>query len=111
MQFRQAVALTAAVLALTAAVAGAEPLQPTAEQRQHHLELFRKGAALWPIYCNHCPDARDPAEFAPYQLGPNHYPHADHRERADRKRRRDPRVSQNRTLISAPASRHFSTHC
>jgi hypothetical protein len=40
--------------------------QPASAQ-QRHLELFRKGAKLWPIYCNHCHNARNPAEFAPYQ--------------------------------------------
>lgn len=37
------------------------------EDQQRHLELFRKGAKLWPIYCNHCHNARNPSEFAPYQ--------------------------------------------
>jgi len=67
MQLKPVVAIAAAILALTAAGAQAEPLQATPEQRQHHLELFRKGATLWPIYCNHCHNARNPAEFAPYQ--------------------------------------------
>jgi hypothetical protein len=67
MQLKPVAALVIAVLALTAGGAGAESLQATAEQRQHHLELFRKGAALWPVYCNHCHNARNPAEFAPYQ--------------------------------------------
>jgi hypothetical protein len=40
---------------------------PTAEQKKRHLELFHEGQALWPIYCNHCHNARNPAEFAPYQ--------------------------------------------
>jgi len=40
---------------------------PTPEQQQRHLELFHEGQALWPIYCNHCHNARNPAEFAPYQ--------------------------------------------
>ncbi len=39
----------------------------TDEQQRQHLELFREGQALWPIYCNHCHNARNPAEFAPYQ--------------------------------------------
>lgn len=40
---------------------------PTPEQEQRHLELFRLGSKLWPIYCNHCHNARNPAELAPYQ--------------------------------------------
>ena len=40
---------------------------PTPEQQKRHLELLHKGQMLWPIYCNHCHNARDPAEFAPYQ--------------------------------------------
>jgi len=40
---------------------------PTPEQQKRHLELFHEGQALWPIYCNHCHNARNPAEFAPYQ--------------------------------------------
>ncbi|HLI80300.1 MAG TPA: hypothetical protein VKV03_09980 [Candidatus Binataceae bacterium] len=54
-------------LALTGAPTNAQSGEATPEQRQHHLELYRKGAKLWPIYCNHCHNARDPAEFAPYQ--------------------------------------------
>ncbi|MGO9059122.1 MAG: hypothetical protein ACLQU2_17300 [Candidatus Binataceae bacterium] len=45
----------------------APPWGPTSEQQKRHLELFHKGQALWPIYCNHCHNARNPAEFAPYQ--------------------------------------------
>ena len=48
-------------------VARAEPTGPTPEQQARHLELYRKGAMLWPIYCNHCHNARNPDEFAPYQ--------------------------------------------
>ena len=44
-----------------------EPYGATPEQQKRHLELFREGQALWPIYCNHCHNARNPAEFAPYQ--------------------------------------------
>lgn len=40
---------------------------PTPEQQQRHLELFRLGSKLWPIYCNQCHNARNPAELAPYQ--------------------------------------------
>ncbi|HKN02257.1 MAG TPA: hypothetical protein VJX23_17230 [Candidatus Binataceae bacterium] len=40
---------------------------PTPEQQKRHLELFHEGQLLWPIYCNHCHNARNPAEFAPYQ--------------------------------------------
>ncbi|HXN87300.1 MAG TPA: hypothetical protein VN867_14595 [Candidatus Binataceae bacterium] len=45
----------------------AASIGPTPEQQQRHMELVRKGATLWPIYCNHCHNAREPAEFAPYQ--------------------------------------------
>ena len=43
------------------------PYGATEAQQKRHLELFREGQALWPIYCNHCHNARNPAEFAPYQ--------------------------------------------
>jgi len=46
----------------------APPWGPTAEQQSRHLKLFHEGQVLWPIYCNHCHNARNPAEFAPYQL-------------------------------------------
>lgn len=52
-------------LALTAHATG--PTGPTPEQQKRHLELFHEGQALWPIYCNHCHNARNPSEFAPYQ--------------------------------------------
>jgi len=52
-------------VALGAGGACAESQSTSAQQR--HLELFRKGAKLWPVYCNHCHNARNPAEFAPYQ--------------------------------------------
>ncbi len=56
------VLLAAAVGAHAADLAG-----PTPEQQKRHLELFHEGQLLWPIYCNHCHNARNPAEFAPYQ--------------------------------------------
>jgi hypothetical protein len=56
------VLLGAAVAAHAAGVTG-----PTPEQQTRHLQLFHEGQALWPIYCNHCHNARNPAEFAPYQ--------------------------------------------
>ncbi len=31
------------------------------------IQMYLKGAKLWPIYCNHCHNARPPGEFAPYQ--------------------------------------------
>jgi cytochrome c5 len=39
----------------------------TEAQQKRHLELFRLGATLWPIYCNHCHQAPNPEEQAPYQ--------------------------------------------
>ena len=57
------------VVLLSAAVSAhaANLMGPIPEQQQRHLELFHEGQALWPIYCNHCHNARNPAEFAPYQ--------------------------------------------
>jgi hypothetical protein len=67
MRLKPLIAVAAVVAALNAGIAHAQSPQPTEEQRQHHLELFRKGSVLWPIYCNHCHEARNAAEFAPYQ--------------------------------------------
>jgi hypothetical protein len=58
--------ISALLLMGTASVRAAE-MGPTPEQQKRHLELFHEGQALWPIYCNHCHNARNPAEFAPYQ--------------------------------------------
>ena|SRR5579863_7144101 len=41
--------------------AGFEPPSSPEEQRA----LFRRGAQLWPIYCNTCHSARTAAEFSP----------------------------------------------
>ena len=57
----------ATIVTLNATVALAQTFQPTEQERQRHLRLFRKGSMLWPIYCNHCHNARNAAEFAPYQ--------------------------------------------
>ncbi len=43
------------------------PYGATEAQQKRHLELFRLGQALWPIYCNHCHQAPNPEEEAPYQ--------------------------------------------
>jgi hypothetical protein len=43
------------------------PYGATEVQQQRHLELFRLGAKLWPIYCNHCHNAPNAEEEAPYQ--------------------------------------------
>lgn len=59
--------ISALLLIGTATVRAAEMMGPTPEQQKRHLELFHEGQALWPIYCNHCHNARNPAEFAPYQ--------------------------------------------
>ena len=58
------------ILLLIAAAGGicaGGQMGPPPEQQKRHLELFHEGQALWPIYCNHCHNARNPAEFAPYQ--------------------------------------------
>lgn len=59
--------ISAVLLAAAIGANAGDPPQPTAEQKSRHLELLHKGQALWPIYCNHCHNARNPAEFAPYQ--------------------------------------------
>ena len=47
----------------SARVAGAAGFEPpsSAEERR---ALFRRGAQLWPIYCNTCHNARPAAEFS-----------------------------------------------
>jgi hypothetical protein len=55
-------ALVVPMLTSTMPVMAAQQL--TEAQKQ---QLFLKGAKLWPIYCNHCHNARNPAEYAPYQ--------------------------------------------
>ena len=67
MQLKSFFAVVFVSLTLTATLAKAQSGEATPEQRQRHLDLFRKGAKLWPIYCNHSHNARDPAKFAPYQ--------------------------------------------
>lgn len=32
---------------------------------QEKKELFRRGARLWPVYCNYCHKARPASEFSP----------------------------------------------
>ncbi len=61
------IGMISALLLIGIASVQAAELGPTPEQRKRHLELFHEGQALWPIYCNHCHNARNPAEFAPYQ--------------------------------------------
>jgi len=39
----------------------------TEAQQKRHLELFRLGAKLWPIYCSTCHQPPNPEEQAPYQ--------------------------------------------
>ncbi|MGD0074491.1 MAG: hypothetical protein ABSD31_09130 [Candidatus Binataceae bacterium] len=45
--------------------------RPVAAQEQtsaaEQKRLFRKGAKLWPIYCNQCHNARPGSEKAPYE--------------------------------------------
>ncbi len=43
------------------------PYGATEEQQKKHLELFRLGQKLWPIYCSHCHQPPNPEEQAPYQ--------------------------------------------
>jgi hypothetical protein len=61
------IAIVTLLVGLGTTSAKAAGFGPTPEQEQHHLELFRLGSKLWPIYCNHCHNARNAAEFAPYQ--------------------------------------------
>jgi hypothetical protein len=67
MRLKLLIAVVVTIGALSVGIARAQSQQPTEAERRRHLELFRKGAVLWPIYCNHCHDARNAAEFAPYQ--------------------------------------------
>jgi hypothetical protein len=67
MRLKSVVTLILIWLALRPTIANAQSRDATSAQQQRHLELLHKGAKLWPIYCNHCHNARDPAEFAPYQ--------------------------------------------
>lgn len=59
--------ISVVLLAAAAGAHAATATGPTEQQQKRHLELFHKGQALWPVYCNHCHNARNPAEFAPYQ--------------------------------------------
>ena len=61
---RLAIVLALVVPMLISTVPAMAAQQLTAAEKQ---KLFLKGAKLWPIYCNHCHNARNPAEFAPYQ--------------------------------------------
>jgi hypothetical protein len=45
----------------------ANPYAATEQQQERHLQLFRLGAKLWPIYCSHCHQPPNPEEQAPYQ--------------------------------------------
>ena len=38
--------------------------KPSPAEQRH---LFRRGAELWPIYCNNCHNARPGSEKAPYE--------------------------------------------
>ncbi|MGO9450148.1 MAG: hypothetical protein ACLQDV_03720 [Candidatus Binataceae bacterium] len=59
--------ISVVLLGVSAGAQAASQFGPTPEQQKRHLELFHEGQLLWPIYCNHCHNARNPAEFAPYQ--------------------------------------------
>ena len=63
----RAAIISVVLLSAVVSAHAASLMAPTPEQQQRHLELFHEGQALWPIYCNHCHNARNPAEFAPYQ--------------------------------------------
>ena len=45
----------------TARAGGFDPPHDADERRM----LFRRGAQLWPVYCNTCHNARPSAEFSP----------------------------------------------
>lgn len=65
----KAAIISVMLLAVAVGAHAGDPIGPgpTSEQQKRHLKLFHEGQALWPIYCNHCHNARNPAEFAPYQ--------------------------------------------
>ncbi len=45
--------------------AGDDPTSGLSAQEQKR--MFRKGAKLWPVYCNTCHNARPGSEKAPYE--------------------------------------------
>ena len=70
MKLASVIASTASIVLLLGGagnVRAAGARGPTPEQQKRHLELYKEGATLWPLYCNHCHQARNPSEFAPYQ--------------------------------------------
>jgi mono/diheme cytochrome c family protein len=57
------IAIAALAIGWMGAPVSAQENPSPAEQRR----LFRKGAELWPIYCNTCHNARPGSEKAPYE--------------------------------------------
>ena len=58
-----AILVTAVAVAATGRPVRAQEQLTPAEKKQ----LFRKGAKLWPLYCNTCHNARPGSEKAPYE--------------------------------------------
>ncbi len=59
--FLALIAVTAYSTAVNWAQTGQSDAQSAAERRA----LFRRGARLWPVYCNTCHNARPASEFSP----------------------------------------------
>ncbi len=59
----------AAILMATLAIVSTGPIVSAQENPSpaDQRRLFRKGAQLWPIYCNTCHNARPGSEKAPYE--------------------------------------------
>ncbi len=59
--FGLAIVAATGVAASVARAEGFDPPQNADERRA----LFRRGAQLWPVYCNTCHNARPSSEFSP----------------------------------------------
>jgi len=56
-----AMVAVSSVTPVVACAGGFDPPQSADERRM----LFRRGAQLWPVYCNTCHNARPSSEFSP----------------------------------------------